>query len=711
MSVLANPTDLAQHLGWPGRPSESDAQGLALLLDDELDRLKPAARRAFVARLRELVPGALGEQVAWCQGCGEICLARYVPAGGHCRSCGDRLEGAKADADSGFGFSLADYGAGTSATVEEAAGPPAKGSFEAAGDRALGQALVLDPDNLDWDELQEEIARKREEARLAAEAEARRKREEAEAEERRKREAAEAEARRKREEAEAEARRQREAAEAAERARQAEEERKRKEEEERKRKEEEERKRREEEERLRREAEERERLALLEKKRPALGCVAGARAGEVIRIADGKPVGPGFWIEGGNEDPIAKLRPGPGTTVNNAPVSGETALELGSVVVHGGEAFVVEETAEMGAQVAETLHLARNDKQPGGPWPFWNEEIQLGALRSCAVNVVDDGVADVHARMLSRFGVVVLEDQSGKGAEDGVYVAKQRRPWVLLADGVTFRLGAQGPELVAKSGEAKQKAAEKAKAMKPARHNRTVIEVYDQSDELIKKVFLFVRREVRFGNKTGADVDETRLLNEWALVPTASENAEIGEKQGALALSGEGVELRRDGGAPMFLNDEEMQPGKPHLLKRAFELRIGEGLRLDGRVYRSPTAVERAVGPAALGMKGGHPYECVRLDRLGTNQSVVFMVRMLRIGSEPFAPLRLEVPGVVENHCQIMFSQGKFLIVSPKEPVLLGDVEVDPGIAFPLEINTDVHVGHARLRFRVIDEGDFLPPS
>ena len=83
---------------------------------------------------------------------------------------------------------------------------------------------------------------------------------------------------------------------------------------------------------------------------------------------------------------------------------------------------------------------------------------------------------------------------------------------------------------------------------------------------------------------------------------------------------------------------------------------------------------------------------------------------MLRIGSENFAPLRVDLPGVEESHCQIMFSQGKFLIVAPKAnaPVFLGEVEVDTGIAFPLEINTDIHIGEARLRFREVNPEDFL---
>jgi hypothetical protein len=698
--ALSTADQLAEHLGWPGRPHGDDAEALALLLEDELERLKAAPHQRFLERLREVVPGAIGSQIVVCEECSHTTLARYASAA--CRGCGKaRAVSSEDDPDSGFGFVLSDYGTKATASVLDtpAAKAPAP-NVEAASDRALAKGLKLDADNLDWDDLQAEIAAHRERVRLAGEAEALRIREAAEAEQRRIREAAEAAERKRREEAEA-----------AERKRREEEERKQREEEERKRREEAERERQAAAERNRLEEEERQRIARLERRRPALGCVMGVRAGDVIRIPDDEAdPETGFYVLGGNEESVAHFVAPEGSTVDGKPVTGDVVVAPGSVVVAGHTAaYVVEETGEVGAQVAETIHLARNDKKPGGPWPFWNEEIKLGALSTCDINVVDDGVADVHARMFQRFGVVVLEDLSGRGADDDVFVNGERRAWALLGDGVSFRLGPSGPELIAKKGAARQKAGQKAKAMKPARHNRTVLDVYDSGDELIQRVIVFVRREVRFGAHTTSPEDETRLMNEWALIPTANDAAEIGDKQGALALTREGVDLRRDGGAEMSLNGDDMEAGKPHALKRSFDLLVGEDLTFEGRVYRSPSAVDRDVGPARLGMKGGHPVECVRLDRSGTDQTYVFLVRTLRIGSETFAPLRLDFPGVVENHCQIMFSQGKYLIVSPREPVLLGDVELDPGVAFPLQIDTDIRIGDARLRFREVNDADFLP--
>ena len=115
-------------------------------------------------------------------------------------------------------------------------------------------------------------------------------------------------------------------------------------------------------------------------------------------------------------------------------------------------------------------------------------------------------------------------------------------------------------------------------------------------------------------------------------------------------------------------------------------------MRLDGRIYRSPTSISRDDGPARLGMKGGHPVECVRFDRKKSNHTYVFLVRMLRIGSEPAAPIRLGLKGVQENHCRILFSQGKFLIVAPKEDAVtyLGDLEMEPGVIYQYRVEASV---------------------
>ncbi len=56
-----------------------------------------------------------------------------------------------------------------------------------------------------------------------------------------------------------------------------------------------------------------------------------------------------------------------------------------------------------------------------------------------------------------------------------------------------------------------------------------------------------------------------------------------------------------------------------------------------------------------------------------------------------------------------MFSQGKFLIVAPKADatVFLGDLEMDPGVVYPLQINTEILLGEAVLHFRVVTGDDF----
>jgi hypothetical protein len=159
----------------------------------------------------------------------------------------------------------------------------------------------------------------------------------------------------------------------------------------------------------------------------------------------------------------------------------------------------------------------------------------------------------------------------------------------------------------------------------------------------------------------------------------------------------------------MTLNDEPLEAGKPRELKRRFRMTLGRDIGFAGRVYRSPTSVLAHKGPARLGMKGGHPFECVRLDRTRTDQSIVFLVRMLRLGSEEAAPLRIDLPGVKAHHCQIMFSQGKFLMVAPRTDatVSLGEVKMETGAVFPLEINTEIRIGEASLLFREVRDRDF----
>ena len=107
----------------------------------------------------------------------------------------------------------------------------------------------------------------------------------------------------------------------------------------------------------------------------------------------------------------------------------------------------------------------------------------------------------------------------------------------------------------------------------------------------------------------------------------------------------------------------------------------------------------------------GNPFECVVLERDAVDHTYVFLVRMVRIGSERGAPLRLETEGVEENHVQILLSAGKYLAVAPRAsaPVLLDEVELEPGVPTPLAINTEIWLGDTRLMFRETTEADFNP--
>src|SRR5690606_10804167 len=132
--------------------------------------------------------------------------------------------------------------------------------------------------------------------------------------------------------------------------------------------------------------------------------------------------------------------------------------------------------------------------------------------------------------------------------------------------------------------------AKKAAAMKPSRHARTVLEVKNEAGELKRRVFLFTRREVRFGN-VGRGRDG-KMMNELVRLPAPGEDAPVADKQGGLALSRVGVETRRDGAAEMVLEGQPLEPGKPHTLKGGFELIVGEDLAIEGRAYRSGTLMQ-----------------------------------------------------------------------------------------------------------------------
>jgi hypothetical protein len=656
---------LAEELGW-GTSQGSDMEAFDGLLNCEFERLGSTPRRTFADQIQIKCPNGLGSDYLICAACQDVVLSKYRPDNGRCRVCSAELEGwgEGAGDDSGFGFVLSQYGASREASiVNPAAGGDLAAVWEVAGGR-LGRKMALDAENEDWDEIQDEIEAKRE--REASEREARRAKAEAERAAALAKEEAEREAREAKERAEREAREAKERAEA-------------------------------------------------EKTRPAFGCVLGPRAGNVVRIPDlgdeATGNGSAVWIKGGNKNPVAWLLAEAGSPAfidGVEQAAGEHQLELGALIRLGEEVYALEETQEMDGIVAEAVHFARADKKPGGPWSYWNDEVQVGASHSCQVNVVDDVVADVHARVMTRFGQIVIEDLS---PGDGLFVKGKRQESFVLTPDLEFTLAEGGPALVVKRGEAKQKRGGAAKAMKPSRHNRTVFELRHKDGKLLRKLFVFTRREVRFGSISHTPGDESRMVNELPLRPTDKELTVISEKQGGFALTRDGVEVRRDGEEAMLFNDEPMAAGKPESLKRRFTINIGEedGMRLDGRIYRSPTSISRDDGPARLGMKGGHPVECVRFDRKKTNHTYVFLVRMLRIGSEPAAPIRLGLQGVQENHCRILFSQGKFLIVAPKEgaSTFLGDLEMEPGVIYPLQINTEISIGDACLHFRVVDEDDF----
>jgi hypothetical protein len=717
---------LAAELGL-GKAHGEDVELLERLLDDEFEVLEPAARERGRGRLAGK-PG-----VAVCAGCGDVTLTRFRAA--RCRGCGQRAEPATGKLGGELAALFADGAEGGRVVEPPGADAPA---WSLARARALGRVIELGEDNEDWEVRGERLRQDAEEAesRKRAEEAARR-----EAEEQQKRAAEAAEKRRLAEEAEkkrlAEEAEKKKAAEAAEKKRLAEEaekkkaaeaaEKKRLAEEAEKKKaaeaaekkrlaEEAERQRREAELEAQRAAAEEEEARERDKRRPSLGAIVGKRAGGVVRIEDqpegGAPADkePRVWLQ----DEVARLYvpAGKKERVNGKERTGAVELVPGDLVSLGDEVFVFDERAELENASASSVHFARKDGKPGGPWAYFNEPAVIGAGRGSQINLLDDGVEDQHARVFTRFGRVIVEDASGlKGG--GLSISGQRVPWAIVEAGMVIKLGPpslqDGPELAVMSGAAELKPkGEKAAAMKPSRHARTLLEVKDQKDQLLRRVFLFTRREVRFG-KVGRGKDG-KMLNELVLTPAPGEDAEVAEKQGGLALSREGVEIRRDGAAPMLLDGQPLEPGKARVLKGGFELIVGDDLAIDGRAFRSGTLSDQK-GPAQLGVKGGHPYECVRLERLNCPHSYVFLVRMLRIGSEASAPLRLEVPGVQEGHAQVLLNDGKLQIVATRQnaKVYLGDVELEPGVPTNLAIDTEIKIGNAKVLFREAEDGDFNP--
>lgn len=737
---------LIEEIGWAGPVSDEDQHALMALLHDEFHLLTKAQKSQFNESLDS--HAFMKEGLDCCAHCSNYSLPMFRSEQGRCRECGEYLNAALEAAKESGDLTVTDHFRGSQS---------AKGfsGLSLASSRSLRKAFALADDNLSWSDreaagstprtatvdegaiqarIEEELARRLEEEKQRWQAEERERQAASQAEFDQALQAAKDEAQRsaqkslaqleqeKAEEAAKQRLREEELkAEAAAEAKRLEDERQKALEAQRRQLEdeareqvlavaEESKKDKELEEARRREA------AALEASRPSLGCLIGPRAGKIARIPKLPEEGPGsltaMYLIGDGRELIGRLYVKETVAYvdsKEVPLESELDVALGSTVQIGGELFVFEELSELESQVPDAIHFARNDGKPGGPWPYWNEELVVGAASTCSFHLLDDEVADEQARIVTRFGRVLIEDIDTQNDEAGVWLSGVRYPWLLLGAGQVFRVSEEGPEIKVVKGEARVKAVPSALAMKPSRHKRAVLEARDAGGEVIRRVFIFTRREVRFGSRSRDPSDRNRMINEWVMTPTEADQVEIGEKQGALVLTREAVDLRWDGGDVMTLNSEVMERGKPQQLKRRFQVGLGATMTFDGRVYRSPSSVAAHGGPARLGMKGGHPYECARLDRVNTNHSYVFLVRMLRIGSEAAAPLRLDVPGVESHHCQIMFSQGKFQIVAPKKdaPVSLGDVEMQPGAIYPLEINTAIHLGNASLLFREVREKDF----
>ncbi|MDF1660277.1 MAG: hypothetical protein P1V97_00795 [Planctomycetota bacterium] len=721
---------LIEELGWAGPVSDEDQHALMALLHDEYHLLSKPQKATFKASLES--HAFMKEGLDCCAHCGNYSVPLFRSGQGRCRECGEYLSAALEAAKEAPEVVITDHFKGHMDAGK------ALSHLQLAESRSVQKAFGLDADNLSWsdreasgstqslapdagavqarieDELARRLAEEKQQCALqAAKDEAKSSAAESLAAQLEQEKADKAASLQETEQALR--------AEAATEAKRLEDERQKALDEQRERLEndareqvlavtEESKKNKELEEARRREAE------ALAAARPSLGCLIGPRAGKIARISKLPEEGPGsltgMYLIGEGRELVGRLYVKETVAYvdsKEVPLESELDVALGSTVQIGGELFVFEELSELESQVPDAIHFARNDGKPGGPWPYWNEELVLGASSDCSFHLVDDDVSDQHARIVTRFGRILIEDMEGENDEAGIWLGGVRYPWLLLGAAQVFRVSEEGPEIKVVKGEARVKAVPSALAMKPSRHKRAVLEARDAAGEVIRRVFIFTRREVRFGSQSRDSSDRSRMINEWVMTPTEDDQVDIGEKQGALVLTREAVDLRWDGGDVMTLNSETLERGKPQQLKRRFQVGLGATMTFDGRVYRSPSSVAAHGGPARLGMKGGHPYECARLDRVNTNHSYVFLVRMLRIGSEDAAPLRLDVPGVESHHCQIMFSQGKFQIVATKRdaPVSLGDVEMQPGAIYPLEINTAIHLGNASLLFREVREKDF----
>lgn len=671
----------------------------------QLSKQDPKAASAVKGALSRLRTVAIE-----CVACENLVLPRFKAEDDRCRVCGEVLP---VSASYGVRDDAAHIAALLEEAIEEAPvafqpdlAPPA---WELAAPKPdVARFLKLSPENQDWDEVLAARTRVADEARRKVEEETRKKAE-VEAAARRK---VEDEAARKRGEEEAKKR--------------AEEELRRKQEEavlEQKRAEDETRRKQEEaafaqkraEEEILRRQEEEERLRRQESERPAIGVLTGAKAGQMVRIDDLdpklKPSGtrPLPVITGGK----AKLLVPSSTkvTINDKKVAGGIFDIVPGDIVRGlyevDDLAVVDQTGELSGVNADPVHFKRDDAESGGPWNYWNEPVRIGSSIGSEIQVNDDGVDESHALVATRFGRVVLEDTCKD--EDGIWVKGERLRSLVLRPDLKFKLGSKGPTLVVVAGQAELKEAPIASGpMKPARYVRTVLHVQTTRGEQ-QKVFLFARREVRFGKLFSRD--EMKVENDLVIAP-ADDLQTVGDKQGSFSLSREGVAVRRDDRkVEMSVNDEELAPGQSALLKRQFTIEIGTGIALQGQVYRAPASVKRPEGPAQLGIEGGHPNECVKMVREGddSGHTYVFIVRQIRLGSGATDSIQLPGIGVAPGHATIQLSRGVLQIIAPrdKHKVKLDGQILKTGVPYPLKLGAKVLLGECLLRFEVTQESDF----
>ncbi|HZV01502.1 MAG TPA: FHA domain-containing protein [Planctomycetota bacterium] len=701
----------------------------------QLGQQDPKAGAIVAASLARLRSVAID-----CVACESLVLPRFKSEDDRCRTCGELLPVAAT-------FGQKEDAAHVAASLEE---PVAAEEGPAIAPETAAPAwevvvakpdvtrfLVLSKENLDWDDVIAQKKKAEDEVRVArerVEAETRRKAEEAarakaEAEAKAKAEA-EAAARKKVEEEEARKRAAEEArkkveAEAAARKKAAEDAakkaaeevaaRKRAEEELRRKQEEEVAAKKREEEAAKAKAEEDERRKKLEQSRPYIGCLTGINAGQVIRINDLDPT-----MKPSGKRPLVVMTGGkakilvPSTTkawINDKPVAGGIfELAPGNVVrgiFEDDDLALIDEMGELQGVNADPVHFERADEEGGGPWNYWNEPVKIGSGSGCEICLNDDGVDEAHALVATRFGRVVVEDTCK--TEDGLWIGTERVRSLLADPGVKFRLGSKGPSLQVVAGQVEVKeAAAAAGPMKPARYVRTCLHIQTTRGEQ-QKIFLFARREVRFGRMFSRD--EVKVENDLVIAP-ADDLQTMADKQGSFSLTREGVTVRLDDRKnPMSVNDEELKPGQTVLLKREFTIEIGVGIVLHGQVYRAPTTAKRPDGPAQLGIEGGHPNECVKMVREGddSGHTYVFLVRQIRLGSGQTDSIQLPGIGVAPGHATIQLSRGVLQIIAPrdKNKVKVDGQVLKAGVPHPLKLGAKILLGECLIRFEVVTEADF----